>query len=162
MKVWGGEIGSSLDSNMVALTDPANGGLEIRKAKVDARATGGKGSYQEPLPPRVVRTNAERRAAMEFETAETVSSQQGEVPASEPPAMSEGDESEEDDLSVAGGRKRALLIKPGKLAGVMKQTQRKKGKRKRLHYITFTFIHLADAFIQSDFQERALQKCIGH
>ena len=26
---------------------------------------------------------------------------------------------------------------------------------------TFTFIHLADAFIQSDFQERALQKCIG-
>ena len=27
---------------------------------------------------------------------------------------------------------------------------------------TFTFIHLADAFIQSDFQERALQKCIGH
>ena len=29
-------------------------------------------------------------------------------------------------------------------------------------YITFTFIHLADAFIQSDFQERALQKCISH
>ena len=28
-----------------------------------------------------------------------------------------------------------------------------------LHYITF--IHLADAFVQSDFQERALQKCIG-
>ena len=27
---------------------------------------------------------------------------------------------------------------------------------------SFTFIHLADAFIQSDFQERALQKCIGH
>ena len=26
---------------------------------------------------------------------------------------------------------------------------------------TFTFIHLAYAFIQSDFQERALQKCIG-
>lgn len=126
----GGEIGSSLDSNMVALTDPANGDLEIRKAKVDARATGGKGSYREPLPPRVVRTNAERRAAMEFETAETVSSQQGEVPAGEPPAMSEGDESEVDDLSVAGGRKRALLNKPGKLAGVMKQTQRKKGKRK--------------------------------
>ena len=25
----------------------------------------------------------------------------------------------------------------------------------------FTFINLADAFIQSDFQERALQKCIG-
>jgi len=29
-------------------------------------------------------------------------------------------------------------------------------------YITFTFMHLADAFIQSDFQERALQKSIGH
>ena len=27
--------------------------------------------------------------------------------------------------------------------------------------LTFTF-HLADAFIQSDFQERALQKRIGH
>ena len=27
---------------------------------------------------------------------------------------------------------------------------------------TFTFMHLADAFIQSDFQERVLQKCIGH
>ena len=30
----------------------------------------------------------------------------------------------------------------------------------RLHYITF--MHLADAFIQSDFQERALQKSICH
>ena len=29
-------------------------------------------------------------------------------------------------------------------------------------FLHFTFIHLADAFIQSDFQERALQKCIGH
>ena len=32
----------------------------------------------------------------------------------------------------------------------------------RLYFITFTCIYLADAFIQSDFQERALQKCIGH
>ena len=32
----------------------------------------------------------------------------------------------------------------------------------QMYVLTFTFIHLADAFIQSDFQERALQKCIGH
>ena len=29
-------------------------------------------------------------------------------------------------------------------------------------YVTFAFMHLPDAFIQSDFQKRALQKCIGH
>ena len=29
-------------------------------------------------------------------------------------------------------------------------------------YQSFTCIHLADAFIQSDFKERALQTCIGH
>ena len=29
-------------------------------------------------------------------------------------------------------------------------------------FYTFTFMHLADAFIQNDFQKRALQKCIGH
>ena len=29
-------------------------------------------------------------------------------------------------------------------------------------YLTFTVIHLADAFIRSNFQERALQKCISH
>ena len=29
-------------------------------------------------------------------------------------------------------------------------------------FCTFTFMHLADAFIQIDFQERALQKSIGH
>ena len=28
--------------------------------------------------------------------------------------------------------------------------------------MTFTFMHLADTFILSDFQERALRKCIGH
>ena len=28
--------------------------------------------------------------------------------------------------------------------------------------LTFAFMHLADAFIQSDFEERALQKSIGH
>ena len=28
--------------------------------------------------------------------------------------------------------------------------------------LTFTFMHLADALIQSDFQERALPKSIGH
>ena len=31
-----------------------------------------------------------------------------------------------------------------------------------LYIYSFTCIHFADAFIQSDFQERALQKCIGH
>ena len=31
----------------------------------------------------------------------------------------------------------------------------------KLKELTFTFIHLADPFIQSDFHERALQKCIG-
>ena len=30
------------------------------------------------------------------------------------------------------------------------------------HIGTFTFINLADAFIQSDFQKSALQKCVGH
>ncbi|XP_046900229.1 uncharacterized protein LOC124483727 [Hypomesus transpacificus] len=131
----GGGIGSSLDSNMVALTDPANGSLGNGKAKVDAWATGGKGSEQGPLPSRVVRTNADRSAAMEFErqqavTTESVSGRQEEVPASDPPTMSEGDESEGDCLSVAGGRKRALLNRSGKLAGIRKQNQKKKGKKK--------------------------------
>ena len=31
-----------------------------------------------------------------------------------------------------------------------------------LKYVSFTFTHLADAFIQINFQERALQKSIGH
>ena len=30
-----------------------------------------------------------------------------------------------------------------------------------LQMLVFTCIHLADAFIQSDFQKRALKKCIG-
>ena len=30
------------------------------------------------------------------------------------------------------------------------------------HLVTFAFMHLADAFIQSDFQDKALQKSIGH
>ena len=35
-------------------------------------------------------------------------------------------------------------------------------KQKQSHLkVTFTLIYLADAFIQSDFQERGLQKCIG-
>ena len=28
--------------------------------------------------------------------------------------------------------------------------------------VRFTFMHLVDRFIQSDFQDRVLQKCIGH
>ena len=41
------------------------------------------------------------------------------------------------------------------------EEEERKNKGRRVNS-TFTCIHVADAFVQSDFQERALQKCIDH
>ena len=58
---------------------------------------------------------------------------------------------------AAGATVDATQIQPQRLH----ITLRPGGGPLRLGSSTFTVIHLADTFIQSEFQERALQKCIG-
>ena len=69
----------------------------------------------------------------------------------------EAERSNERDITSCQSEK-DLSKQKSKVEQHMKKYKRTIGKRS----LTFTFMHLADAFIQSDFQERALQKSIGH